>query len=300
MSRYPQSVGDVALAAAVGGAMMVSRWLPPRTWRPLTRGLARVIGVAHPSAGRLASDAALAPGIECREHELALERLASGAESRLHGLGAFRAAALGGPAGFPIDVSGTERLATALAAGAGAILWVASFTWASLISKVALHDAGFAVTHLSRPTHGFGVSPFAIARLNPVWTRVEEQFLARRVVMEPGSESTGLRALRRGLSGNGLVSISLGSQGTHVARVPFPGGELRVATGAVTLASSCNAPLLPVFTGREPDGRFRVVVDAPLDLDTAASRRGLHEAAVRLYAARLEPWVRRWPGQWLG
>jgi lauroyl/myristoyl acyltransferase len=298
MSSRPRSVGDVALAAAVGGAVLVSRWLPERLWKPLTRGVARAIRLARPSAGRLAADARLAAETHRDERDLAVERLASGAEARLHGLRASRVPEA--IDGLNLDLSGREELHSALAAGRGAILWIAPFVWAPLIARVGLHRAGFAVSHLSRPTHGFGASPFAVTHLNPIWTRVEERFLARRVVMEPGAESAALRFLHRLLGEGAIVSISVGTQGAQVASVAFLGTELRLATGAVTLAASSGAPVLPVFTGRETNGRFRVIIDEPIHLPTRADRQTLRQATVLAYADRLEPWVRRWPGQWLG
>jgi lauroyl/myristoyl acyltransferase len=195
---------------------------------------------------------------------------------------------------------GTVHFERAFANGDGAILWVGRFAWATIITKIGLHHAGYPVTHLSRSEHGFGKSAFAIRRLNPIWTHVEERFLRGRLVMAPGSEMTALRALRRCLGANGLVSIMVGDQGARLMTVPFLDGKLRLATGPLTLAAACGSPILPVFTVRENDGMFLIEVEAPLDASLGQKRKRREGRMAEDYARRLEPWVRRYPGQWLG
>jgi len=296
MSRFPRTAHDIRLAVTVAGAALVSRVVPEPAWWPLTRALAWAVVLGRPGAGSLPVDAVVAREGGTSARRIAVERIASGTASRLVGLRERSGAA----PRYPVDVSGVAHLEHALAGGRGAILWVGRFTWASLISKVGLHRAGFAVTHLSRPEHGFGSSPFAVTRLNPIWISVEDRFLRERVVMAPGGEVAALRALRRRLDANGVVSISVGAQGARAVPVPFAGGELRLATGPMTLSVSSGAPLMPVFAGRDEGGRFRVAVEPPLDLRTDDSRTRWQEEAASAYAQRLEPWVHRWPGQWLG
>ena len=296
MSRRPQTVRDVTLGVTVAGAALVSWVVPAPAWWPLTRALAWAAVLLRPGTGSLPGDAAFERDGGPSVRQTAVERMASGAASRLVGLREYRRA----PPLYPVRVSGALHLTQALAGSRGAILWVGRFTWASLISKIGLHRAGFSVTHLSRPEHGFGTSPFAIARLNPVWTRVEERFLRTRIVMLPGEETAALRAVRRCLDANGVVSISVGAQGARAVSLPFLGTELQLATGPMSLAASSGAPLMPVFAIRDEQGVFHVTVEPPLDLRADDTRRGREQEAAAAYARRLEPWVRRWPGQWLG
>jgi lauroyl/myristoyl acyltransferase len=261
------------LAAKVAAAALVSWVIPERAWDPITRAIGRAS-----VRGNGASTAAT------------IERIAAGHAARLYGLREYRP--------FRprprITLHGTTHLLAALGAGNGAILWVGRFAYASLISKIALHDAGFAVTHLSRVTHGFAPSDFAVRWLNPLWTAIEERYLEERVVMR-GNGTAALRTLRRRLAENRIVSISVGDEGVRTTEVPLLDGRLRVATGAVSLALATGARLLPVFTIRT--GRaFDVEIGAPLELPTRAS---CIDTVVRQFADRLTPFVLASPGQWL-
>jgi lauroyl/myristoyl acyltransferase len=296
MSRFPRTARDATLGATVAGAALVSWVVPERAWWPLTRALAWAAVLVRPGAGSLPVDGTLARDGGLSARRVAVERIASGTASRLVGLREYRRAA----PEYPVSVSGAHDLEQALAGGRGAVLWIGRFTWASLISKVGLHRAGFSVTHLSRPEHGFGSSAFATTRLNPIWTGVEERFLRERIVMAPGAETAALRALRRRLDANGVVSISVGAQGARTVSLPFLGAELRLATGPISLAASSGAPLMPVFAIRDAHGGFHVTVEPPLDVGTGDTRGRRQQEAASAYARRLETWVRRWPGQWLG
>lgn len=293
MSRSSR-VEDAGLAASVAAAALTAWLVPERLWPPLTR----IIGRVRTADGAPASglDARLAAATGRSPRSLAAERIASGHASRLWGLREY----VRPRRDPPVEVAGMSWLEDALAAGRGAILWVGRFTWASIITKIGLQQAGCAVTHLSRPTHGFGSSAFAVRRLNPVWTRIEERFLRERIVMEPGSETAALRALRRRLEANGVVSITVGDEGVRVVTVPFLGGTLRLASGPASLASASGAPLLPVFTMAVGAGSFRVEIEPALEGPMGETREDRERSVAEAYAARLEPWVMRYPGQWLG
>lgn len=62
------------------------------------------------------------------------------------------------------QITGREHLDDALAEGRGAVIWVAHFAFASLFTKMALSDAGYKVSHISRPEHGVSKSRFGIGR----------------------------------------------------------------------------------------------------------------------------------------
>jgi lauroyl/myristoyl acyltransferase len=278
-----EATSAAALAFRVGAAALVSWVVPSRLWLPITRALGRL-------AVRYGSD----PG--SASAAVAAERIATGHASRLYGLRLY----LPGSHGPPIELRGADRLQRTLEHGNGAILWVARFAFAPLLFKIALKDAGYAVSHLSRPTHGFGVSPFAVRWLNPIWTRIEERYVHERLVMEPGAETAALRTLRRRLEDNRVVSITVGDEAVRTVEVGFLEATLRIATGPINLAMASGAFLLPVFTVRESDGAFVVVIDAPLDTTVSGDRAQRFQAIAGQYAERLGPYVRRYPGQWIG
>jgi lauroyl/myristoyl acyltransferase len=297
MTRAAFAPRDAGMAVEVALAACVSWVVPEALWRPLTRVTGRVLTlVPAVGSGALPFDAELAARLGCSARALAIERAASGHASRLYGLREWRP----WTRDVPVQVVGLEHLAAALESGAGAVLWVGRFAWASIITKMGLHRAGVSVTHLSRPTHGFGESDFAVRWLNPAWTRIEERFLRERIVLGPGAETAALRALRRRLEDNGVVSITVGDEAARTVGVSVLGVPRRLATGPMHLALTSRVPLIPVFTVRDEGGRFVVALEPPLEVPGQAVREERERDVGEQYASRLETWVRRYPGQWLG
>lgn len=103
----------------------------------------------------------------------------------------------------------------------------------------------------------------------------------------------------RALSGNAVVAMqgdrdfdNSGSATSFFGRPAyFPRGPLRVAmaTGAV---------VLPAFIVRVPDGRYRAIVEEPLEVDRGGDREAAFAANLRRYVAILERYVASYPDQW--
>ena len=297
MIRTAAVFRDASLASQLALAAGVSWIVPESLWLPLTRATGHVEALLSlPRSRAWPIDHQLAAVLGCSARALALERASSCHVCRLYSLREY----LPGRRGAPVRLDGVEQLAVALAAGTGAVLWVSRFAWASLISKIGLHQAGFSVSHLSRRGHPFGDSAFRERWLNPVWTRIETRFLRERIVMEPGAETTALRILRRRLAEGGAISITVGHEAVRTIGVSVLGVPLHLSTGPMHLAAASGAPLIPVFTVRDGEGAFVVTLDAPLLVDARADREKREHDIAEEYARRLEPWVRRYPGQWLG
>jgi len=199
-----------------------------------------------------------------------------------------------------ITLDGREHVQDALDAGSGAVLWVAPFVFSDLVTKMVLHRAGFPVTHLSRPGHGFSQSRLGMRFLNPLWTSIERHYLAGRLVMTPEGTVGALAELVRRVRQKQLISITVGAQGQRRHVAPFFNGVRAVAAGAPILAHRGGAPLLPVFTVRHADGTFHTTIEAPLcrpadlDIETVLAEQVTY--VVRL----LESYVARWPDQYGG
>ena len=199
-----------------------------------------------------------------------------------------------------IDLSGREHVEAALGQGRGAILWVAHFVPAKLVAKMALNRAGYAVSHLSHPSHGFSATRFGMRCLNRVQTAIECRYLGERVVMSLDSAAGALQVLEQRLAANGVVSISVRGKAQGAPSLPFLKGEIGLAAGAPSLAHRSGAALLPVFPLRNASGGFTVFVEPPLDIDRSLGRREASAAALRQYVGLLERYVLAYPGQWLG
>ncbi len=193
-----------------------------------------------------------------------------------------------------MSVSGLEHIERALAVRRGAILWVAPFVFTHLVTKMALNQAGVRVSHLSRTVHGFSYSHFGVRVLNPIWTRIEERYLAERLVMSPSQSVAILRQLIERVRQNRVVSITVGPEGQQ-CMTPFFAGALPIADGAPAIALKTGAPLLPVFSVRSADGSFATTIEAPLE---ASSRKddGVKELVTKC-GRLIESYALRYPDQ---
>ncbi len=135
--------------------------------------------------------------------------------------------------------------------------------------------------------------------LNPVQNHVEDRYIAERVTMEPGRETTVLRTLQRRLRENCVVSIGAGGPATTVVQVPFLEGYLGLASGPARLALAADCPLLPVFTLESGPGHYELRIEQPLPL---VKERGEDAAlsALQQFAKRTEEYVARYSDQWFG
>ena len=198
---------------------------------------------------------------------LAQHLIAAGYEEEMAILRSYR------PGGWrpEIRLAGKELLDTALSQGKGAVLWVEDIHFASLVVKMAFAERGYQVSHLSRPSHGFSNTPFARRYLNPIRWRFEDRYLKQRLVLVR-SDPAILRQMRTELGNGGIISITVGNNGSQIKTVPLFDSDLELATRAVTLARAAGAALLPVFTTRLDSGGFEVRIEPPLDAGGARRR----------------------------
>ncbi len=284
---------DVRVMGSLPPGLLVAWGAPEPWWDALGKGFSRL----HSTRSRrlaqhirtVIGPASLADSPE----QVALEYLANRLPSKLQRL------RLLGPRGWnpELRLQGREHIAAALAQGRGAVLWIAPFLFSGLVSKLTLHRAGFAISHLSRHDHGFSRTAFGIRILNPLITRVENRYAERIVIPEDGSVRGAFQAMQQRLRENGLVSVTVGPQGVQALSAPVLSGALRVAPGAPKLAARARAPLLPVVVIREAPGSFITFVEPPLELPGGLPPGTVALQAVAELGRRLEPYLLRWPGQ---
>jgi len=197
-----------------------------------------------------------------------------------------------------VRLQGREHLEQALQQGRGAILWVKPAAFADIMTKVACHEAGYDAYHLSRHTHGgFSVTRFGLRFLNPIRTRIERRNLAERVMIVPEDPRAATAQLSQRLSENKVVSITVGAAANRLTEVPFLNGSIPLAGGAANLALKADAPLLPVFTERRPDGSFVTTIEPPLQVPTEGAHSEKITAMLMGYPAVMEPYFLRLPEQ---
>ena len=198
-----------------------------------------------------------------------------------------------------IQVIGADHIDAAIAAGRGVVLWVAQFAYNDLVSKKGLYEAGYRISHLSRPRHNISATRFGITFLNPIWTRIEDRYLAERVLIrDAGDSGSALALLRQRLKENRIISISVGGQAKRFVPVDFLNCELRLGTGPLHLARTSKAVLLPIFTVKQETGILVVNVEPPLIGGVGDDGEEPYESVVQRYAERLRHYVLQYPDQW--
>jgi lauroyl/myristoyl acyltransferase len=291
-------ITDLITALSLALVLLPAWLLPERLWSPFWRGIARVPLLTNRRAIRENANniqTALAEPDRRRAEAIARNQKAAVNELRMEDLRAWR------PGGWnpAIAFEGEEHLKRALDGGKGAILWVAPFVFNSAQTKIALHRNGYRVSHLSSPQHGFSRSRWGVATLNRIRCAPEDKYLAQRIIFDQAAPAAGMRRMMRALNANEVVTIvAVSTLGSGLIKGPIFGGELSVAVGAPRLAGLTGAPLLPVFTVRDPKLGFRVVIEAPIPIDPARAAEERCLKAASEFHQRSEPWVRQYPEQW--
>jgi len=273
--------------------------LPESAWWPLTRLLGRMNVATHPTRTKrqTAQITTLLAGTGAASdpHGVAVENWANDYEERFQYMRAWR------PGGWTpkIDVVGSDHVCAALSRGRGTILWGGNFSFNALVGKMAMHRLGLAVSHFSRPGHGFSKTPFGVRYINALARRVEDSYLANRLMVPEDETRIALQRMRDCLKNNSVVSFTVGTKGRRTTSAAFLGGRITLATGPLAMASATGAALLPVHTLRVAPGHFEVTVGESLTA-SGSNTEGNCEAAAQAYADALAPLVRRDPGQWRG
>ncbi len=291
---------DASVLAGLPFLALVSRLVPAGNWPAVARTLSPLaVGDLAPSPK--AAAAAIRQTLGAHRPELTGHDVLKGmaAEGILTFLQVLRSYP-GGRWTPRVRALNFERVDAGLARGRGVVLWVAHGFHGHLSAKIAFRKAGLQVTHLSHPSHGFSASRFGIRYLNRLQTRVEDPFIAERVLLPVGGQNTALNVLARRLRANGVVSIT-GQRGTgRTVAAPFLAGEIRLAPGAPAMAQMTGAALLPVFAFRGEDNVIDVAVEPAIEIQADRPRDEAVGMAVRSYARMLEDYVLRYPKQWLG
>jgi lauroyl/myristoyl acyltransferase len=202
-----------------------------------------------------------------------------------------------------VACKGLAGLDAIQAQGRGVVLWISDFISAGDVSKLALARAGRRLVHLSRPQHGFTTSAFGIRFLNPLRIKFECAYLAERVVFDRMNPERATTRLLDVLRAGGLVSVMASAhEGRALADLPFLGGRIKLAAGALRLARKSGAAVIPVFVLGESERRdsFEVVFAPPLDVSREQPETEVLLAVASAYRDQLETVVRNHPESWVG
>ena len=180
------------------------------------------------------------------------------------------------------DVSGWEHLAGAVSNGRGAVL-------------VGLHQGSWEVgARLIASRHPLAA---IVDPVGPMWIDAPVQAARRawgiRTIPADNGARGALAALRRGEAVAVLVDRPT-APGPGAITVRFLGVPTSFPRGPVRLSRRTGAPLVPIASWREPDGRHAFAAGPPVHVvDHPTDKAALAEVLVHLEAA-----VRRDPAGW--
>ena len=285
--------------------LAVNSWFIPETnWGRISGAVAALISRLEPTRTRSRIEC-IRLGLGHRQiatpvRDVEVRFLAALYEQRLQLIREYR------PGGWRpvIRLTGRENIEAALARGHGAVLWISEFVFSSLVTKIALHQAGFSVSHLSRPEHGPSPTRFGRRFLNPTVIHIENRYLGERVVIGPEGAGRAMKELGQRLRFNGIVSIlamvdaQARTQARNSIQVPFLNGSISLSTGPANFALKAGAPLLPVFAIRTAAGEFEVDIGRPLDVEGQPDGKSPRVTALQQYAGMLKAYVLRFPHLW--
>jgi hypothetical protein len=205
--------------------------------------------------------------------------------------------------GWSSDVTlvGAHHIAEALSKQRGAVLWVAHMSFNALAVKKALHAESIAVSHLSRPEHGFSKSLFGISFFNVIRSKTESRYLRQRIIIDRKNPMVATHRALRELQRNQIISITAGAwEGSRVATVNVgENAELDLATGAPGLAFLTGAALLPVYAVQQQRStKIIVTVDKPILLDRSRDRDLEVMASAQTFMDRMAMIIADYPAQW--
>lgn len=279
---------------------LISWCVPERAWKSLCYWLEIIkwkLGVFSPEqVTRVVSRAPIERQRGETALQFAIRHAAIRSEHHLQILQSYR------PLGWraELKLEGESHLRDALQAGKGAVLWVAHFGFNALATKVAIARAGYRVSHLSRPEHGFSKSRFGIWLLNPIRVHAELPHLAGRIIIDRANPGAAKAAAEGTLKANGIISITAGAwEGRRVAEAGLFGGSIELATGAPGFAIASGAALLPVFTTRDArSGAIVVAVGEPIVPPEASDKLERIDRMTQAFVDRMRPYIEAHPEQW--
>ncbi|MQA00010.1 MAG: hypothetical protein GEU80_11890 [Dehalococcoidia bacterium] len=200
-----------------------------------------------------------------------------------------------------VEVEGIEHLHRAIEAGRGVILWRMGFG-STLWAQAACWQAGHPLVQLSHQSHGAtSYSRLGVGSVAGLYVRPELPYLAERVIIPRRKSLAYLQTLIQRLAqDNAIVAFRAELTSRQSSRTTLFGEPFELANGAPSLAWKTGATLLTAAALRDGPMRYRLVIDAPVEVDRSMPRKEAMACAVDEFARRLEARAREHPADWMG
>jgi len=187
-----------------------------------------------------------------------------------------------------IQAEGVEEFRKAKGKKRGLLLFTAHFGNWEWMAAAFPFLVGHPLAVIFRPID----SPFLdrlVARLRG-WT-------GNRGIPKQKAMARILRALKDGEAVGILLDQNVAWQ--EGVFVKFFGEPACTNEGLALLALKTGAAVLPVFNIRQPDGRYRMVIEPQIDLIRTGNKEHDVQANTQVFTGVIERYVREYPEQWL-
>lgn len=188
-------------------------------------------------------------------------------------------------AGPPVRLEGEHHLREAMALGKG-VLILSGHLGNYDLSAVALALNDFPIRIVSKP--------LKIKAIERFWME-ERSVFGLEISLNRGSIRAILEALK---AGKGIVFVLDQHSSTESVWVDFFGRSASTLPGLAVLAQRTGAPVIPVFTHREPDGSHLISIQPAVPFEEKGARQEAVEHNTQRYTKVIEAAIRRHPEQW--
>jgi lauroyl/myristoyl acyltransferase len=184
---------------------------------------------------------------------------------------------------------GRQHIDTALERGKGAVLLTA-------------HLGHWEIGGLGLRAMGYPINVVAIKH-NTTFTNALINVMRMRHgirIIEVEESAYGAIELVKALNRNEVVAV-LGDRAFATERsavTSFFNRPVQLPVGPVLLAMAARAPVVPAFSIMEAPGRYRGVIEPPLELKYGPDRTEALQHNLRQVATVFEQYIRRYPDQW--
>ncbi len=180
-----------------------------------------------------------------------------------------------------VEVVGKEHLDQALARGRGVIL-------------TATHLGNWELAGVMVAQWGYALHAVAGVQLSR-WLSGAVRETKTELSITTISPEDGFRKIMRALDHNDPVALMVdGDVYTHGIEVEWFGRTSRFPAGPGVLAQRTGALIVPGYCARTTPGRFRIVLEPPMDPATFASTTDLHQAVARTAERHIREHLDQW------